>query len=204
MDAELEKFKREIDLVEFAGSYGFAVDERASCRTCVVMRRQGDKIVVATDPDDHHGIFFDVHGNGRGGSVIDFVMWQRGVNLGFARVELRKWLNIPRLSFPTAHRTFPKPEPMSRDRAGLFARWQWLRPYRAGYLEGRGLSAATIGTFMEQLRTDERGNVCFRHDDENGLPGWEVKNRGFMGFAPGGNKSLFCCRVGEDDPPAIV
>ena len=35
------------------------------------------------------------------------------------------------------------------------------------------------------------------HEDENGVTGWEVKNKGFTGFVGGGEKALFICRVGE-------
>ena len=72
-----------------------------------------------------------------------------------------------------------------------------MKPCLAGYLEGRGLSPSTIALFAEHIRTDERGNTCFLHEDENGVTGWEAKNKGFTGFAGGGEKALFMCRVGE-------
>src|SRR5258708_9696833 len=116
-DEELEKFKREVNLAELAASYGYAVVSRESSKTCLTMKHAagGSKIVVGTG-EDGHGIFFEVHGDGQG-SVIDFVKYQEGCNLGQARVKLRDYLGQPRLHF-----TFAKPAPMSRDRAGTVAR----------------------------------------------------------------------------------
>jgi len=97
-------------------------------------------------------------------------------------------------------------ECFTRDRAGLFAKWQGMQPYRAGYLEGRGLTLVTISKFAGHLRTDQCGNTCFRHDDEDGLSGWEVKNEDFTDFAEGGKKALFVCQMGghPDTPPPVI
>jgi len=202
MDAELERFKTGIDLTEFACSYGYVIDERESCRTCNVMRHSdGSKIVVATGTDGH-GIYFDVHDATSSGSVIDFVIHRKGVNLGFARKELREWLGTPNLSFPIARKVFTRPRPITRDRAGLFAAWQGMEPYSGTYLQGRGLSPETIAAFADHIRISvtkdgKYRNVVFRHDDEDGLSGWEVKNRGLTGFAGGGEKALFLCQAGK-------
>ena len=53
---ELERFKGEINLVEFAQSLGYVVIKKESSRACAVMKLGGDKIVVATDKADGHGI----------------------------------------------------------------------------------------------------------------------------------------------------
>jgi hypothetical protein len=193
MDDELERFKRTIDLTELASSYGYRLDGRPS-RTSLKMKNAGSTIIIATG-EDGHGIFFDVHGSASG-SVIDFVMWQKGCNLGYARKALREYTGQHSFSFPTAHWPF-KLVPVTRDRAGVMAKCEGMKPYRPGYLEGRGLTPSTIELFSEHIRTDERGNTCFLHEDENGVTGWEIKNKGFTGFAGGGEKALFMCRVGE-------
>ncbi len=40
---EIERIKRETGLPELAASYGYAMDEKASCRTSLVMRHHGNK-----------------------------------------------------------------------------------------------------------------------------------------------------------------
>jgi hypothetical protein len=202
-DEELERFKT-FNLGELAASYGYALDRRESSRSSLVMRHtDGDKIIIATG-EDGHAVFFSVRENASG-SVIDFIMFREGGNLGYARKTLRAYVPSP---FPTAHAPhIPKPNPIAHDRAALIAQWHKLRPYTGGYLESRGLTVATVAAFAERLRTDERGNVVFRHDDREGLSGWEVKNKGFTGFSSGGRKALFACRAGltrEDMPARLI
>ena len=77
-----------------------------------------------------------------------------------------------------------------------------MQPYHSGYLEERGLSQETIALFADHIRTGGKyNNTCFLHEGETGITGFEVKNRGgFTGFAGGGEKALFQCRVGESEP----
>jgi len=191
-DPELEDFKR-LNLAELATAHGYTLDRKESSRSSLVMRHaDGDKIIIATG-EDGHGVFFSVKADASG-SVLDFVMYRQGGNLGHARKTLRAY-KPP--SFPTARPdAIPKPQPIPHDRAALVAAWHRMRPYSGGYLEGRGLAPATIAAFADRLRLDERGNVAFRHDDRDGLTGWEVKNNGFTGFARGGRKALFAARAG--------
>lgn len=202
-DPELESFKT-LNLGELAASYGYVLDHRESSRSSLVMRHpDGDKIIVATG-EDGHAVFFSLRTDASG-SVIDFVMHRERCTLGRARVSLRAYHTS---SFPTATRpAIPKPQPVPKDRAALLARWHRFAPYRGGYLESRGLSAATIEATAARLRTDDRGNVVFQHRDLEGLAGWETKNRGFTGYAEGGRKALFAARVGvpvREPPPRLV
>jgi len=98
MDDELERFKRTIDMAELASSYGYRLDGR-QCSTSLRMKNAGSTIIIATG-EDRHGIFFDTAGNASG-SVIDFVMWQRGCTLGYARKYLREYCGQNSFSFPT-------------------------------------------------------------------------------------------------------
>jgi hypothetical protein len=202
-DPELERFKA-LNLGEVAASYGYALDRRESSRSSLVMRHaDGDKIIIATG-EDGHAVFFSVKADASG-SVIDFIMHRQGGSLGYARKTLRAYSPS---SFPTAHTAaIPKPRPIPHDRAALVAKWHRFSPYHGGYLESRGLTASTVNASADRLHTDERGNVVFRHDDREGLTGWEVKNKGFTGFAAGGRKALFALRVGiapETEPPCLV
>ena len=189
-DSELEQFKT-LNLGELAASYGYQLDKRESSRSSLVMRHaDGDKIIIATG-EDGHGIFFSVKTNASG-SVLDFVIHRQGGNLGHARQTLRKYSPV---SFPTAH-PIPKPRPIPHDRTALVVEWHKFEPCHPAYLESRDLQPAIIATFTDRIRTDKRGNTLFRHDDLFGLSGWEVKNKGFSGFAKGGKKAFFACRAG--------
>lgn len=202
--AELENFKKRVDLVQLASSYGYSVVRKESCKTCVVMKNEANasKIVVAT-AQDGHGIFFEVHGDASG-SGIDFVMYRESCGLGNARKVLREWLGQSR---PEPIREYAKPKPVTHDRAALVSRWHKMQGYNGDYLKSRGLKDETIAAFSHHIKMDAHGNACFRHDDENGLSGWETKNRGgFTGFSGGGNKALFLCNIypGHTEPQRIV
>src|SRR4029450_7817951 len=45
--------------------------------------------------------------------------------------------------------------------------------------------------FVGRMRMDSRGNTVFPHFDAAGLCGYEIKHRGFTGFAAGGQKGLW-------------
>lgn len=191
-ETELEYFKS-LNLGELAAFYGYQLDKRESSRSSLVMRHSdGDKIIIATG-EDGHSVFFSVTSNASG-SVLDFVIHRQGGNLGHARQTLRKY-NPP--SFPTAQpSTIPKPRPIPHNCAALLMQWHKFKPCCPAYLESRGLKPDTIATFADKIRTDERHNTVFRHDDLTGLSGWEIKNKGFTGFARGGRKAFFACRAG--------
>ena len=54
MDEELEGFKTDINLSEYAAGLGFVLDRKASSRNSVVMAAPGgDKIVIARGQDLH-------------------------------------------------------------------------------------------------------------------------------------------------------
>jgi hypothetical protein len=201
-DPELARLKETLRIEDIALRYGYVRDPQKSSQASPVLRHpDGHEIIISTAD---HDVFFSRNGKGRGeGSVLDFVMEREGCTFREA-VQILQSLS-PALPFPTASRAAPPAPPF--DRGALLAAWNGFAPYRGGYLESRGLSAATIAAAADRIRTDDRRNVVFRHDDRDGLAGWEVKNRGFTGFAKGGNKALFYARAGIEahaPPPRLV
>lgn len=204
---ELERFKREINLVEFAQSLGYEIIKKESSKASTVMRSGGDKIIVATDKADDHGIYFSVGDDGDNGTLIDFAQTRLRLNLGLLRKELRGWL-------PAAARPSPKrkavqdrpqrPQPVEKDRAQLAVQWARMKPYSGSYLtQERRISEATIEAFG--VRQDERGNAVFRHRDSTGtVCGWEVKNDRFTGFSAGGEKSVMSAKLDGEPLSRIV
>ena len=70
---ELEDFKTEINLTEYAAGQGYVLDRRASSRNSAVMRRDdGDKVMIARG-QDRHWIYFSVRDDADNGTIIDFV-----------------------------------------------------------------------------------------------------------------------------------
>lgn len=199
-DTELERFKREINLVEFAESVGYTLIGKPS-KHSATMVYGGDKIVVATDAADGHGIYFSVHDDSDHGSVIDFAQKRNGQTLGHIRKELRGWVSEPTRPSPKrrpAAERLAKPAAIQRDRAALLVRSLQLVPYTGRYLASRGLRDDIVKSF--DVQQDARGNAVFVHSDEVGVTGWEVKNKGFTGFVEGGQRAFAFGRMRPDEP----
>ena len=192
---ELDRFKSEINLCEYACAlYGFVLDQRLSSRCSVVLRHSnGDKLIVTRRPNRHH-VYFNVKGDDSG-SILDFIQARKNVSLGKIRQELRAWsavdLNLQATSNPIVL------EPSQHDAGRVLKTWVKTRAVAEDndYLTNqRQIPSSVISNpvFDGQLRTDERNNVLFAHRNFAGdLSGFEIKNRRFNGFAPGGIKTLF-------------
>lgn len=188
-DIELEAFKREIDLRQFAASLGYEIDRRESWRGSTVLRRGGDKIVVKRHGNGHY-VFFSVRDDHDHGTIIDFVQRRQNLSLGAVRQILRPWIGRPAIPprFPALEPTDP-----NRMRVECAYRRMSVVP-RYPYLEqDRYVPAAVLWSarFVGRIRLDCRGNTVFPHFDAAGLCGYEIKNRGFTGFAAGGEKGLW-------------
>lgn len=88
-DPELEAFKTQIDLRQYAASIGFAIDKRKSSRSSTIMKRGTEKIIVKRNAGDDHYLYFTVHDDRDNGSIIDFTKNRQRKTLGQARQELR-------------------------------------------------------------------------------------------------------------------
>ena len=115
---ELEDFKTNINLTEYAAGQGYFLDKKASSRNSAVMRDQaGDKIVITRRPNQHW-IYFSVRDDSDNGSIIDFVQKRQAWKLGRIRQELRSWMGGSRATARPHPNLFAQEiEPISKDRA---------------------------------------------------------------------------------------
>lgn len=206
-DAELESFKTEINLTEFAASRGYVLDRRGSWDSCALMRHpNGDKIGITINKETGHWVYYNWHDKADSGSIIDFVKLREGKNsLGRARQVLRPWVGgSPRpVSVPPALYV-QKLLPVSRDPEAVAAAWKAARVcFGLPYLTGRGLppDVFILPRFEGCLRVsgDRHKNALFPHYDRAGLCGFEMKNEGFTGFAKGGIKGLWYSKAYKTD-----
>jgi hypothetical protein len=201
-DSELDIFKREIDLRQFAVSLGYELDRRESWRGSTVLRSGGDKIVVKRNGNGHY-VFFSVRDDRDHGTVIDFLQRREDLSLGAVRQILRPWIGRPAIPLQ-----FPKLEPTSPDRMRVESEYRrMVNGLRHPYLEHeRCLPASLLSSprFAGRVRTDRRGNAVFPHFDVAGLCGYEIKNQGFTGFASGGKKGLWFSHSGPRDKRLVL
>lgn len=198
-DQELEDFKAEIDLRQYAAFAGYEMDKRESSRSSTVMRHaNGDKIIIKRGGDDHY-VYFSVRQDSDNGSIIDFIQNRQCMNLGEVRKELRPWLRKIVSPLPL----FPKLEATSKDRLQVEASYRGTKEaLRHPYLESeRCLPGFLLSSprFAGRVRVDNYGNAVFPHFDQNGLCGYELKNRNFIGFAKGGEKGLWLSQESPGD-----
>jgi hypothetical protein len=188
-DQELEDFKSKIDIREYAASIGYLLDRKESWRGSAVMRRGGDKVVIKRDRDGHY-IYFSARDGRDNGTIIDFVQYRLRVGLGQVRKELRPWLGRTEFIF-----LYPELEKTSKDRRAVETEYQKMQdaPAHPYLVDIRRIPAAVLRSerFAGRVRIDARDNAIFPHFNADGLCGYEMKNRGFTGFATGGSKSLW-------------
>ena len=201
-DSELDAFKREVDLRQFAVSLGYEMDRRESWRGSTVLRRDADKIVVKRNHNGHY-VFFSVRDDRDHGTIVDFLQRRQNLNLGAVRQILRPW--IGRSATPPQ---FPALEPTSTNRMRVECAYRRMaNAQRYPYLEReRCVPAAVLLSprFVGRMRIDSRGNTVFPHFDAAGLCGYEIKNRGFTGFAAGGQKGLWCSHARPHDRRLVL
>ena len=207
-DPELAAFKTDINLTEYAASLGYRINRPESSRNSVVMQAAtGDKIIVALGEDDHW-IYFSIRDLADNGSIIDFHQRRHGCSLGAVRVALRRWSGGGRgVLRPSAEAYAPRVERSSRDRQAVMAAYARMEEVADHpYLAGRGIGPEILGDarFAGTVRVDGHGAAVFPHHDAAGLCGYEMKNRGFTGFAQGGEKGLWTSRVRPDDSRLVI
>ncbi len=206
---ELEQFKTQINLCAYAASRGFQPVPNQSSRRSIVLRNpSGDKLIVSRGPNGHWR-YFNVHESRDRGTIVDFIQFRERLSLGLVRRELRQWLgNAPNLAQPFSH-TFPELRSQAHDLAQVLLAWEHALPIGRvnNYLQvERKIPPAIVGDarFRGQLRIGERRNVLFAHRQYDDLCGFEVKNRGFTGFAPGGVKGLFSSLPTPNDRELVI
>jgi hypothetical protein len=212
VDSELDRFKSDISLLRYAVErYGYQRDRRKSSRSSHVLRHPitDDKIIVRRNPD-RHWTYFSVRDDRDNGTIVDFVKTRaRHSSLGHVRQELRQWLGTARPerddwtvadatgSAIAAHDPRAVAEAFSAARVAETSH----------YLQTRGLRRETLSCerFIGTWRLGARGNVLFAHRDDAGvLTGFEVKNRGFTGFASGGKKTAWQSRAFPGDQGLVI
>jgi hypothetical protein len=203
MSDELDRFKR-IDLRAYAASVGYEFDKAESWRGSAVMRLRStdDKIVISRDADGHY-IYYSFRDEKRDhGTIIDFVLNRQCDNFGEVRKILRAYSGASPLP------VMPPLEKTTKDQRSVeveFRRMPRLRFH--DYLEKDRrlpIDLLTSERFAGRIKVDSHANAVFPHFNNDGICGYELRNREFKGFSPGGSKGLWCSHVRDDDERLIL
>jgi 5S rRNA maturation endonuclease (ribonuclease M5) len=203
---ELEKFKTQINLVEYAQSQGYQYLSKQSSRNSAVLAHDnGDKIIVATDTDGH-GIYFSVKDDRDNGTIIDFVQNRQNVRLNGVREELGQWLNQPKTGL-AKFRPRDKPQPINSERLKIIKAASNFKLVQSHpYLEKRGIDQSILKSdrFIGTVAVDNRGNAIFPHYDGDGITGFTAKNENYTGFSKGGTKALWKSKPSSSDRRLVI
>jgi hypothetical protein len=201
MDEELDRFKR-LKLHEYAASLGYMLDPKETSRRETIMRKGADKISIRMDADGHY-VYYSFRDESDHGTIMDFVMRRREKNFGEARKVLRTWRGTMSVV------VFPELDAAPRgDRAAVAAEYKTMSDLRWHYYleQDRKLPRPVLLSprFRGRIRVDARANAIFPHEDEEGLCGFEKRNKTFKGFADLGEKGLWLSNAFPEDRRLVV
>ncbi|MCC2548503.1 toprim domain-containing protein [Hymenobacter sp. BT175] len=204
---ELDRFKRDIDLVDYAERQGYQVKKEGKRGDWHQLVKDGEVLIV-TRKDDHQ-VYLNTGDDRDKGSIIDFAKTRggdgHGLNLGQVRQQLREYLN----DGPAPTRIYAPPVDVSRlnalpvgdpdhERQQQEDRKTRLIAEVLGvnkeltdrtYLHSRGITDSTIESpaFQGRIFTaqqNEHKNTAFPLYNEQGLASVEQKNEHYKNLLP--------------------
>jgi len=209
---ELDRFKRDIDLVDYAQRQGYTI-KKESRRGDWHHLVKDDEHVIVTRKGDHQ-VYLNTGDDRDAGSIIDFAKTRggdgHGLNLGQVRQQLREYLDgapAPARQYATPYATPPDParlsslpvgDPEQAARQAEEERRTRLISEVLGvnkeltdrsYLHGRGITDATLDSpaFQGRIFTaqqNEHKNTAFPLYNEHGLASVEQKNEHYKSLLP--------------------
>ena len=192
-----EKAKTVINLAEYAAGLGYVRDKEKSTRSAWSMKHplSGTRIVVSRRKNGHW-IWFDPNDQGRSGTIIDFVMAEKGLSFKDACSELAAGDYQLR-----AIQDAPAPKAKSSiDVSVIQKRLNQFSPVlESAYLESRGIDSETYRSpiFEGRILQGFKAVVLFPHFRKGGEAcGYEIKGpNGFTSFPGDGEKGLWVSRI---------
>lgn len=204
---ELDRFKRDIDLVDYAERQGYQVKKEGKRGDWHQLEKDGEVLIVTRKAD--HQVYLNTGDDRDKGSVIDFAKTRggngHGLNLGQVRQQLREYLH----DGPAPARVYAAPVDVSRlnalpvgdpdhERQQQEDRKTRLIAEVLGvnkeltdrsYLHGRGITDSTIDSpaFQGRIFTaqqNEHKNTAFPLYNEQGLASVEQKNEHYKNLLP--------------------
>ena len=198
---DFARFKKAVNLTQYAASAGYLIDRKKSTRSSIAMRHaNGDKVIISRRGEIW--VYFSAHDESDNGTIIDFIAKRNRKSLGEIGRELDDWLGEGHSHIdPASYAREVTEQAFDRERVARI--FQYARPITAHpYLENeRKISRSVLGDrrFAGKLFTDKYGNVVFPHFDDEGLCGLELKNREKSVLTRGSGKGLWTSCLRESD-----
>ncbi len=207
---EIDRFKSEINLTEYAASVGFVIDRQESSRRSIVMRNGADKLAIARNTNMHY-VYYSFRDEKDNGTIIDFIQNRHERNIGRIRKELRPWIGEsgtrPSPPAPTYYQKEIEPTEKNRQAILLeFSKQEEITGAHRYLTAERHIpeSVYLSARFKGRIYTDKYRNAVFPHYDDDGLCGFEKKNKGYTGFTQGGTKTVWISNCFKSDERLVI
>jgi Toprim-like/Protein of unknown function (DUF3991) len=205
---DYEQIKRDVNLTEVAAHFHYEIIRKESSRNCIMMKYGHHKIAVTRDEDGHY-IYYTIGNPAKidSGSAIDFVMNRLHCDFqGAVTWFKQEWQHIPDSERPRRNTYASKIESSSKDTQSVIKNLiKMPLMSESAYLASRGIMKDTLTSprFHGRIYKDTRNNVIFPHYS-NGICGYELKNNGFTGFSPNGQKALWFSNAEKTDHTLVI
>lgn len=199
-DQELERFKQEIDLRDYAASQGYAIISETDIYT--VMRHPVTNNKINVRQKGGNWVYASAYDGEDNGTIIDFIQKHKGGKLGEIRRELREWLGSPSLLKPEKY--ISRAEKSPKDHTSILHLAATLPPVQEqAYLKTRAVGNKDLlghPRFAGRIHHDPKhGAACFFYEDGQGVCGIERRNHGFKGFEAGSEKGIWRSNCYKED-----
>jgi hypothetical protein len=204
---ELDRFKRDIDLVDYAQRQGYTIKKESRRGDWHHLVKDEEHVIVTRKGD--HQVYLNTGDDRDAGSIIDFAKTRggdgHGLNLGQVRQQLREYLD----GAPAPARVYATPPDTARlsslpvgdpEQAKLAEEERRTRLISEvlgvkkeltdrSYLHGRGITDETLDSpaFQGRIFTaqqNEHKNTAFPLYNEQGLASVEQKNEHYKSLLP--------------------
>lgn len=187
--SQLDNFKTQINLADYAENIGFEKDVKASSRSYAVMRNGGEKIIIHKGQNGH---FVFSSNNGQNGTIIDFVQQQKGYDLNTVRKELSDFEPGLALQNPAPELKKHTIKIKKSDYNASLIKNKTAELKTPNEWQQRYISYRSLNINDYDFKIDARNNLAFPYlNANNEICGYELKNQDFTGQAAGGEKGLF-------------
>lgn len=204
---ELDRFKRDIDLVDYAQRQGYAIKKESRRGDWHHLVKDEEHVIVTRKGD--HQVYLNTGDDRDAGSIIDFAKTRggdgHGLSLGQVRQQLREYLDgapAPRREYatpPEAARlsSLPVGDPAQEQAAAEERKTRLISEVLGvkreltdrSYLHSRGIEDSTLDSpaFQGRIFTaqqNEHKNTAFPLYNEQGLASVEQKNEHYKSLLP--------------------
>ena len=201
-NAKWQSFKQDINLIDFACSYGYVINKKKSTKQSVCLSKANeDKIIVSRK--NGVWVYFSVYDTNDSGTIVDFVKHklQKSYTDTFALLE--NWKG----ELTEMNTNYYVNESSSYEQKRVKQVFSGCKTIDSHpYLAKRGIYSEILRShrFKDTIMVDRFGNIVFPQFKDNTISALELKNDKLHVFVKGSIKTLWQSNRFKSDTQLIV